>query len=276
VLCNQSPDRYLAVAAWSRGVCFFEKWEGRQALVILPFEGQARYKGIDDTAVLVGPAAGGDAICFCTHQRLYWYSIASGVLQSADFPPEFTPFPFRPRGEVANLAPGMVPLSVEASEPSCYSYVFGLIGERAHYIEACLAPSVAFRYPQALLPRAFVNVDSRNQLCVNASSEVWALTAEGTRRLSCESNLELSMPAALRDGRVIGFNQTPATPVVCGPGESETLAGDLDACNRDTVMGWIPHARGVCLVVRNPPELQVVWWEVANDFGKAKTVYAYQ
>jgi len=272
LVCSRQEDRYVAVAAWSRGVAFLESSEGKQKLVVVPFDGQPRKQDIDDSTVVVGPAARGDSICFCTSRRLYWYQVARGELQSADFPLEFHAFDFRPRLEVVNLAPGVVPLTVETSAHSSYAYVFGAIGDRGHYLGARLSQSIDFE-SRMFSPGSFVDLGVRNELCVNASKEVWVLTAEGTRKISCGLELRNSMPAVPRNGVVFGFQDAPGAPVVCGAGKSEALQSNLDDCNEHTLMGWIPHVRGVCLVARKSEELQVAWWEIPANSGKARTAY---
>jgi hypothetical protein len=260
LLCNIQEDHYLAIAVWSRGVAFLEEYRGRPMLVMKPFEQEPIRVGIDDSGPVLGPVARGESICFCTRRRLYWYETSSEKLTFREFPEQFQVFARRPLLQAANVAPGIVPLAIEVTSNMKRAYVLGEIGGTAYYLEAVLALDIRFEPPKQLPAGAFIDTNRNGTLVVNASKEVWELTAQGKRSQPCAELLKGSMPACTGGGQIFGFRESPFGPAMWGNGGSHVLTGDLENCDENTTMGWIMHTTGPSLVMRKNRELHLLWW----------------
>jgi hypothetical protein len=275
LLNNANGNDYHAVAEWTDGVAVIEAQGDAQWLVICPFDEEPWRVGIQDSPVVVGPVGRDHLICFCTNDRLYWYNVANREMNSSmAFAREFQPFRRLPDLEIVNLAPGVTPLSIEVSTQGIRAYILGQVERRACCVEVDLEAQPAKMIPTYLQAGAFVDVNERGSLMVNASSEVRELTAREVKRHSYGRKLRASMPVVICNGEIIGFSDECAGPVVCRKKEFIPLAGDVPDCDEKTVMGWMHRDDGVALMVRNGSEMKLVSWDRVSLLGMAERVHA--
>jgi hypothetical protein len=267
---NQAQDQYRSIAACSRGIAFFEKnrEDDGQWLVIKSFNDELRTE-IEDSVIVVGPVARGGYITFCTERRQHWLSDALGERQSFDFSEGFKPFSKRPEPRIANIAPGIVPLTIESSGHGNRSYVLGEVEGRLFYGEIRPGSAAAAHQRLRMLPAdgAFVDLDGNGSLVINTSRELLALTAEGEKKRSSPVRLRTSMPGSLRGGDLIGFREGSLTPVLCRGQDAQSLGGDVDGCDENSVMGWMTHATGASLLLRRNNNLNFISWGTATGNG---------
>lgn len=250
---------------------FLEKNEDKQWLVLKPLGEKEWREEIEDSVVQIGPIARNDVISFCTDRQQHWYDIISRKMRSLKIPDEFKPFTQRPAVEIANVAPGIVPLTIESSFRGSRSYVLGEIAGRLHYCETRLLPDTFIpEQPRTLPSRAFVDADENGSLLINAATKVVVLTAEGERNYPCAVKLKASMPGTVRAGDIAGFPEGSSTPVLWHGEEPQPLGADFEDCNENSVMGWMAHMSGISLLLRRNRKLTILsWGEVTRSQRRA-------